>query len=406
MFDVTEYETTFSAGDPVAQLRVGVAELATEDHADATTYGLSQRVIDLLEIRERLDAELARVAAVWQRRRAWEADGALSPVAWLKHRAPVAAPEARQLVKKAKIIDAAPRLAAALRSGRVTSAHVGALARVVSDRRRPLLAEHDEVLAKQAERLSIGDFTLVARRWAAIADDHLADESHDEHHPRNELRAAVTMDGWIDGTFRLHPISGAKFLGVLDHLAPPDPIDAPDGVRSLAERRGDALVDLAGWYHQGAKPSANPPNLDVVVDVATLDGASPDLAKGRCDLEGVGPITRATLEQLSCGATLRRIVMAGDSVVLEMGRKTRFATPAQARAVRIRDAGCIFPSCDRPVRWCDIHHIDEFSKGGHTDVAKMCCLCTRHHTLVHNSEWTIIVNSDGSFRVCHPTRAP
>jgi len=214
------------------------------------------------------------------------------------------------------------------------------------------------------------------------------------------------MDGWLDGRFRLNPIVGAQFLGTLDHLAPPDPVDSPDGVRSQSERRGDALADLATWYHQGAKAGANPPSLDVVVDIATLNGDGPDLVQSRRELEGVGPITRATLEQLACGATLSRLVMAGESVVLDMGRKTRLATPAQARAIRIRDAGCIFPSCDRPAQWCDIHHIDGFAEGGNTDVAKMCCLCRRHHTLIHNSKWTIMINPAGSFRVAHPARAP
>ncbi len=214
------------------------------------------------------------------------------------------------------------------------------------------------------------------------------------------------MDGRLDGNFSLDPISGATLLGAVDHLAPPDPVDAPDGPRSLAERRGDALAALAAQYHDGAEPGANPPNLDVVVDVATLTGQSPDLMERRCDLEGIGPITAATLEQLRCDATLRRLVMAGDSVVLDMGRKARLATAAQARAVRIRDAGCIFPSCDRPARWCDIHHIDDWANGGNTDVARMCCLCRRHHTLIHNSRWSIVAEPDGTFRVTHPIRAP
>jgi hypothetical protein len=139
---------------------------------------------------------------------------------------------------------------------------------------------------------------------------------------------------------------------------------------------------------------------------ATLSGVTPDLAKMRCDLDGIGPITTAALEQLKCGATLRRLVMAGDSIVLDMGRKTRLATATQTRAIRIRDGGCTFPGCGRPPRWCDIHHVDDWASGGRTDVARMCCLCRRHQTLIHNSQWTITVEPDGTFRVAHPARAP
>ena len=194
---------------------------------------------------------------------------------------------------------------------------------------------------------------------------------------------------------------------MLDHLAPPDPANAPDGVRTLSQRRGDALADLAHWYQQGAKPGGNPPSIGAVVDIATLNGDTPELARTRCDLEGVGPVTQATLQRIGCGATLQRVVMAGDSLILDMGRNTRLATPTQARAVRIRDTGCIFPSCDRPARWCDIHHVEGWTHhGGETNVDNLVCLCTRHHTLIHNSKWTIRANPDGTFTTTHPTRAP
>ena len=407
MFDIDDKQVTTVSGDPMGHLRNALAAVAGVDRSGWTGDALSQDLVGMLRVRERLDAVIVRATALWRRKRAWEADGALSPVAWLTHQAPVGASEARRLVKTARIVDDAPLLGEALADGDTTTAHVRALAGVMSDRRRPLLADHEQVLAEHAESLSVRDFTVLARRWATIADDHLAGDTHDEHQPHNRLFASVTIDGRVAGTFDLEPVAGAELLNVLDHLAPPDPADAPDGVRSLAQRRGDAVADLAHWYQQGAEPGGNPPNIDTVVDVATLNGDSPQLARVRCDLEGIGPVTRDTLERIGCGATIRRVVMAGDSVLLDMGRKTRFATPAQARAVRIRDTGCIFPSCDRPAPWCDIHHVYGWThQGGETNVENLVCLCTRHHTLIHNSKWTITINPDGTFTTTHPTRAP
>ena len=406
MFDIEDKQATTVARDPMTQIRTALAELSDRDRTDWTGDALSQDLVGMLKARERLDAEIIRTTAQWRRKRAWEADGALSPVAWLTYRAPIGRSEARKLVKTAQIVDDAPLLGEALADGDTTTAHVRALAGVMSDRRRPLLPDHEQVLAEHAESLSVREFTVLARRWAAIADDYLAGDSHDEQQPRNRLFAAVTIDGWVAGTFDLEPVAGAELLNVLDHLAPPDPADAPDGIRSLSQRRGDAVADLAHWYHQGAEPGGNPPSLGVVVDVATLNGDTPQLAKARCDLDGIGPVTQTTLERISCGATIQRVVMAGKSIMLDMGRNTRLATPTQARAVRIRDSGCIFPSCDRPAQWCDIHHVYGWTHHGETNVDCLVCLCTRHHTLIHNSKWTITINPDGTFTTTHPTRAP
>jgi len=164
MFDVTEWEAAIVSSDPIARIRNDLTEVSMAELAESAGDSLSKRLVDLLELRERLDAEMARVAAAWQRRRAWEADGALSPVAWLTHRAPLAARDASALVKTAKVINAAPQLAEALQAGDTTAGHVAALAKVMSPRRQALLADHEAVLAKQAARLTVRDFTLLARR--------------------------------------------------------------------------------------------------------------------------------------------------------------------------------------------------------------------------------------------------
>ena len=407
MFDIDDNQVTAVARDPMTQIRNALTALAGVDRTDWTGDALSHELVGMLRARERLDAEIIRATVEWKRRRAWEADGSLSPVAWLTYRAPIGRSEARKLIKTATVVDDAPLLGEALAAGDTTTAHVQALASVVSDRRRPLLADHEQVLADQAKELSIRDFTVLVRRWAAIADDYLAGDGHDERQSRNVVYASTTMGGRVVGNFDLEPVAGAELVNVLDHVAPPDPKDAPDGVRTLSQRRGDALAELVHWYQQGAEPGGNPPNIDTVIDVAALNGDTPELARVRCEIDGIGPVTRATLERIGCGATLRRVVMAGDSIMLDMGTKTRLATPAQARAVRLRDTGCVFASCDRPARWCDIHHVNEWTRhNGPTNVANLVCLCTRHHTLVHNTQWTIRANPDGTFTTTHPTRAP
>ncbi len=98
--------------------------------------------------------------------------------------------------------------------------------------------------------------------------------------------------------------------------------------------------------------------------------------------------------------------MAGDSVVLDMGRKVRLATAAQRRALAVRDQHCRFPSCSRPPQWCDAHHIDSWLAKGETDLPNLILLCRRHHTLIHQTRWTITRRADGTVAFTHPARAP
>jgi putative redox protein len=112
------------------------------------------------------------------------------------------------------------------------------------------------------------------------------------------------------------------------------------------------------------------------------------------------------LEQIACSATVTRVVMAGHSVVLDMGREARLATAAQRRALAVRDLHCRFPSCRRTPRWCDAHHIESWLIGGATDLPNLILLCRRHHTLVHQTRWTITRRSDGTVAFTHPARAP
>jgi hypothetical protein len=86
------------------------------------------------------------------------------------------------------------------------------------------------------------------------------------------------------------------------------------------------------------------------------------------------------------------------SEVLDLGRRTRLATPAQRVALTVRYGGCAFPGCGRPAAWTDEQHITPFAHGGLTDVAAMVLLCRSHHSAIHRGTWSLelIDGTDGS----------
>ncbi len=395
------------SGDPVLQIRMATAVLAAEDRSSWTGHALSEQLVELLEVKERFDAEVLRLVGSWDRDRAWEIDGALSPRAWLAYRTPVSDADAGRLVKNARLAESHDEIAGALADGDITTPHVEAIGRVMSSARLSLLDEHAEVLVEQAKHLPIGDFTTVMRRWASLADDYLSGDSHEEKWNRRHLHSSVGLDGWVRGDFFLDPISGAALIGALDHEAPPDPEDAPDGPRTLSQRRADALIDIINRHINGGVPGGNPPNVVAVADVAELTDSSPDSALRRCEIEGIGPVARSALDQLGCDARFTRFFMAGPSKVLDMGRSVRNATPAQRKALAVRDRHCRFPSCRRQPQWCEAHHIAGWVESlGETNINNLILLCRRHHTLIHNSRWTITRTPNGDFEFTHPARGP
>ena len=408
MLGIQESDSTpVHMDDPALRIRLDLAALAAEDRTSWTGSAKSGRLVELLEIREQLDAEILRAVGTWDRDRAWEIDGSLSARAWLAYRTPVSDGEAQRLVKNARLVDDHQEIATALADGDITTPHVTAISRATSKERTPLLSGHTQVLIEQARQLPVGDFTRVMRHWASLADDQLARESFTRKWDRRHLYASVGLDGWVTGSFFLDPVAGTNLLSSLDHEAPPDPDDAPEGPRTLSQRRADALADILSQHINGNNPGSNPPNINTVIDVPSLLGESPDPATTRCEIDGVGPVTCTVLEQLCCDARFTRFIMSGPSQILDMGRATRLVTGTQRRALIVRDQHCRFPSCNRPTRWCDVHHIAGWVESlGETNISNLILLCRRHHTLIHNSRWMITRTTNGSYEFTHPARGP
>ncbi|HWE92191.1 MAG TPA: HNH endonuclease signature motif containing protein, partial [Pseudonocardiaceae bacterium] len=90
-----------------------------------------------------------------------------------------------------------------------------------------------------------------------------------------------------------------------------------------------------------------------------------------------------------CDAGVTPMVLGSRSEPLDVGRTTRTIPTAIRKAVVFRDQGCSFPSCDRPARWCDVHHVEHWADGGPTELGNLTLLCRLHHTLVHHSPWRI-----------------
>lgn len=83
--------------------------------------------------------------------------------------------------------------------------------------------------------------------------------------------------------------------------------------------------------------------------------------------------------------------MDAGGAVLSLTTTGRLATPAQLRALAVRDGGCVIPGCSRPPAWCDAHHVVWWSRGGKTVLENLVLLCTSDHTAVHTGLWRVVM---------------
>jgi hypothetical protein len=355
----------------------------------------------LLELRERTEAVVLDATAEWDRHQSWAANGSLTPVSWLRSEASLGEGDARRIVRSARLVERSTDLAKLLATADITTGHVDALARHVTAARARLYDEHPDVVLDAARSLGVDDTATVARRWASYADDQLNRGEPEQLVGRRGVwfhQVGDLTEGRILGSVEDIAVLKAAF----DKLEPPDPTHTPGGARSLAQRRYDALVSLAGLGMQNAHGRIDPTHtVNIVIDAATLAGGfDPD---GRCDIPGAGSVVPATVQRLLCGSWISRVIVGTDGEILDLGRQARLFSAAQHRAIMIRDGGCALACCDRPPEWCDVHHLDPYGPPTHgeTNLDNGLAMCRPHHTLVHKG-WIPVQDDEGQWYLQPP----
>ena len=87
------------------------------------------------------------------------------------------------------------------------------------------------------------------------------------------------------------------------------------------------------------------------------------------------------------------MVLGGAGHPLDLGRTRRLASPAQRRALIVRDGGCSNHGCDTPPAWTQAHHITWWEHHGQTNLDDLALACDPCHDLIHHHGWTITMNN-------------
>jgi hypothetical protein len=325
-----------------------------------------------------------------------------------------------------------------------------------------VVAEAEPVLLEVARRLDPPRLRQAVGYLCQVADPDQADQLVDHRHARRGVWLAPTWEGMVAIDGLLEPEAGQTLLAALEPLARPA---GADDTRSGGQRTADALTELARRALEGGRlPQAGGvrPQLLVTVDLDSLlsrpssggvggetgwagplapeacrrlacDGAvtrvlvtrqpnptrqphpgsdpNPDLAAaagGRADpppATGDPTSVEGLQARLRAAAALLPLTLGGaPSQPLDVGRATRVVQPAQRAALAVRDRGCVFPGCDRPLAWCEAHHLQHWLHGGPTNQANLALLCRAHHRAVHEGGWQLARGPDGRFTATPPPR--
>ncbi|MEY2419396.1 MAG: hypothetical protein QOG90_2076, partial [Actinomycetota bacterium] len=200
----------------------------------------------------------------------------------------------------------------------------------------------------------------------------------------------VTWSYEDDGTFvlraKLTPEEGALVVAALqsarnalrdDENGSAEPLRATDGsAEPLRPGNADAFVAMAETtLAHGPTPVEAGDRHVVMVHL--------NAETGEAKLDGGPVLSEASKQLVLCGASIAGVVAGADREILYMGRLMRLPNRAQRRALGIRDGGCVFPGCTERI-WVDAHHLEEWDKGGRTDIDNLVLLCRFHHNAIHH----------------------
>ncbi len=325
--------------------------------------------------------------------------GNITAASWISGTCGMSVTSAADRLCVGEQLESLPRIAQALSSGDISYQSTSVLCHLRDQlgEKRDLFNE-DEML-DLARRFSVFNLRKLCNYARHIADPDGFFNEAEENHLRRRLHISLMSDGMhaIDGI--LDPECGAAVKTALDSLAKRR---GPEDDRTHSQRMHDALAEAV--HHamdEGKLPRRNGVKPHVTV-TTTLEGLKNEVGSPPADLELSLPISTRTLERIACDCTISRVLLA-DSMVIDVGRATRVNSAPRRRALRVRDKGCRFPGCDRPVNWSTPHHIVAWSRGGPTNLANEVLLCYYHHRLVHEGGWQVI-KAGREFRFLPPER--
>ena len=338
------------------------------------------------------ELEFSVLAAAYAQTNEYEEQGFDSPISWIKANCHMSGGAAGDRVCIGEQLDRLGRSSAAMEAGEIGFGHLALIARTSA----ALGDRLDEAkLLRQARKMSVFRFrnACTHARHAGDPQGFVAEEV--EGVEARSLTFTTADDGVVLVQGILDKVGGAAVRTALEPLAKRA---GKDDHRDMERRQADALVDLSmRALDNGLVPQRA--HLQVTASMETLLGLPGAPA---ADMEFSLPISAKAVERLACDCAVTRIILGSDSTVIDVGRAKRTISGPQRKALKVRDCGCTWPGCDRPVSMTEGHHLVHWIHNGPGDLPNLTLLCYRHHWMVHEGGWQIVRTNDGRLLTIPP----
>lgn len=197
------------------------------------------------------------------------------------------------------------------------------------------------------------------------------------------------QNNWVvDGVRIPFPDSGEELEGG-DPIDPESTDPAVKDDRTRAQKLLDGLLDCLKLAARTDKlPLNGGLKAQLIISTRQEDLDRHD-GTGTAFTQYSGPVPLVLFDQALCDPEIIHLGLGEGQEVLNVGRNQRLFTAAQRKILFARDLGCCFPDCTIPAPWAEAHHIIPWRDGGETNIDNAALLCGYHHTLVHQSDWTM-----------------
>ncbi|QYJ03344.1 HNH endonuclease [Nocardioides panacisoli] len=401
-----------------AAVRAQVAEVADVEPAYMAAADKAAALEDLARAEAQVAELRLRVLAVSDDVAAEH--GARDAGAWLAHRTQAEPRAMRADLALARDLDRSHTLVAeSMRSGAVSVAHARVITDavdalpghlgpdVVTSAEQTLVGYADQFRPSQLRRLGRRILDVVAPEVADAEDATVLTEQERRARERASLRLRRTGDGTTRITGLLPDQVADRLTTYLEAFTSPRRESAQarldqQGCDRVPQHRAHAHAFAALLEHlDPAQLPHHGGDATTVMVTLTLDQLRTDLATAGlvdADLDSGPGLTADTARRLACTARIIPVVLGGDSAPLDLGRARRLFTPAQRRALRLRDRRCRAEGCTVPATWCEAHHRRPWADGGSTDLADGVLLCSHHHHRAHDPTYRTDTLPDGDLR--------